>query len=355
MSIFLSKDGTALVTVMLLSTILLITAVSLTFLTGDATFKARKTHDLSYALAIAEAGVADVIQRMSTNYYYWIEKTVSNSFYGGSYVAKTSFDTNTGHVIIRSRGSINNVERITVLELLGTLWDLYNSVLGTDGAIIAGGSITLSTSACTINGSIMANGNIIKGTGNPTVNGDIIAVGSVSPGFAGSNTVYSGAAPVIVPTYNLQEWYVLATNGGLYFKGNQKFAGVSLNPGNGVVYVDGNVEVVNRSSLKGTLVVTGTITVNNRFDHSPFNTNWPALLAGIDIYLNNRNNYYGIIWAGNNIYSKNRRYVYGALIAKNNVYVENDMTLDPIPFYPAWSPTDSNKSPPEVVLGGWLQ
>ena len=348
------REGSVLITVIMVASMMLMAGMALAFLTSQSVISARRIHDGGCALSIAEAGVSDCLMRMSTNYLYWQNKSFSNSYADGTYLVSTVVDSNTFSTIITSTGSLNKDRRTTILEILGTIYDRYNAVLGVDGCIVAGGNVTLETSALTINGDIHCNGSILNSTGNPGVNGNVSACGTIAINAAG--TEMPNAAPITVPTYlPFDEWEALAKTNGLYYSSSLAAGGYDFRPSNGVVYVNGDVEIGNRSSLVGTLVASGTITINNRFDQTPFNTNWPSMLAGIDLNENNLNSYYGVMFAGNNVTLENRRYCYGAIIALNNVTIKNASTLDPLGRFPQWSPSSTSAVTPQIVYGGWLQ
>jgi len=151
----------------------------------------------------------------------------------------------------------------------------------------------------------------------------------------------------------LDPWIDLAKNGGLYYDKSQVWCKEDLNPGNGVIYVNGDVVIANRSSLHGTLVASGSIIINNRFTQTAYNPEWPALVAGVNVSLNNRNNYTGAIFAGNDIISLNKKIINGQLIALNNIYIANGAEIPAPTSAPSWDP--SGVSDPEIIVGGWLQ
>ena len=357
------QEGAAILIVMCVAAILLIAMMALSFLAGNASHMSRKLYSQGQSLEIAEAGIADMIYKMTTNYNMWRDGMTNEDTLGdGSYVASTETDTNTGHVLITSVGTVGSESTETVIELLGTIWDLYNSVWSEFDAIITGGNITFKSAAITINGALHANGNITKTTASdPTINGDVSASGTSDVTASGTNTTTTSDTTVTVPSYlefdeGNPNWYDLAQSNGLYYGSSQDFpAMTSLTPSNGVIYVNGNITFGGNSSFVGTLVASGSITVNNRLTHTPFNTNWPAMLAEIDINLWSLNSYYGVIWAGNNIDIHNNRTITGTIIAMNNLTIANRVNLDPLPYFPAWDPADTNKDPPEVVIGGWLK
>jgi len=350
------ENGSAFITVVILTAILMIAGVSLTFLTSNASHVSRKINDGARALAIAEAGVADQVVKMSTNggsgYTYWASG-VSNvgSFDSGTFVVYCARPSGSPNVDIYSIGTVNRESRMTVLELLnaGTV----------DGALIAGGNCTLDTSAMTVNGDVHANGNIFNSQGNPTINGDIEAAGGTiqltpgaghtanpnAPTFSVLDSIADESPPIAPP---FDWWRSMATNGGLYYSTNQSWAGTTIATTNGVVFVQGNAAISGRSRLTGTLVATGSITVDNQFEGQTLtNTNWPAFLAGFNVNLDNRNNIPGLIFAGNDIEVSNNRDIRGKLIAMNNISIKNRGIITP--------PPSGAAGYPQVNIGGWLR
>ena len=350
------RQGSAMVVVVCLAGLTLLVTFSMTMMAGSMARKSKMIHKGVQALSIAEAGVADVIQKMSTNYYPWSDAAITSDFAGGTYVVSTRTDFATAHVTIWSEGTIDGTRRETVVELLGDLYALYDQSLSPGAGLLSHGNITVETAAVKINGKIHTNGDLLHTRGNTKINGDISASGIVQLDVTSGHTTTDGVKPMVVPDFQpFDVWRDMAIANGIYYKKNTKLANVHLNPPNGIVYVEGDVEVVNQSWLVGTLVAAGSITINNRFYQTPFNTDWPALLAGMNVSLNNRNSYEGVIFAGNNIVSRNNRYIHGALLALNMIYVEDGCTIDPIEQPPAWSPIDTNNLPPIVTVGGWLR
>ena len=331
----------------------LITAM-MAAVTGQASYRVKKTLSLSSSLAIAEAGVADVIDIMNTNYMAGVGIAYSEDFGGGSYTVKTAMDALSGNILITSTGIFNGETRTTCLELLGDKFAIW-SALAAECAIIADGDVTLETAAPEIEGRVHANGNILHSSGNIKVLGDLTANGIVQitaqPGFQS----IPSHPRVSVPTYlPFDAWRDLAQSGGEYYEGNQTWNKVTLAPGNGVVYVNGDVEINNQSTMTGTLVASGSITINNRFNQTSFNATWPSLLAGVDVNLFNRNRYTGAVFAGNNITTRNNKVINGQLIALNNIYVENKAEIPRQYTSPAWDPNNAVPDP-EIVVGGWLK
>jgi len=351
-----NKNGSALVIVMCVAGLMLLMGLSITFLTGNRSYSVRKLTNKSQALAIAEAGVADMLSKLQEDYIIWMDGSNSANFGEGKYSVISTFNPANANITITSTAIVENDKCTTILEIIGDIDSIYNRSLGINGVMLAGGNITLDTGAINVNGDIHANGSILHSSGNTTIDGNASACGVNELNFSTGYTNIAGVSPIIIPDYRpFNEWEALAKSNGLYYATSQSFPMTNLRPANGVVYVNGDVSFANRSSLVGTLVASGKITFNNQFTHISFNTNWPALLAGGDIELNNRDNFYGIIFAGGNIKSKNRKEITGAFIAIGNIYAENNLNLSPLGYYPAWRPDDTNNVAPAVLVGGWLK
>lgn len=350
------REGSVLMIVVCMIGVLAMSGVTMTWMTGNTAKTARTMQSTARALSIAEAGVADMLTKLSTNYYYWQTKAFATNYDGGYFSVSNLLYAN-GHILISSSGTYGDETRVTTLELLGDQYSAWRALMGSYGGIIAGGDVFLRTAALTVNGGVRCNKSITHANGTPTINGDLAAVGTISytalPGFS----AVPNAPAIVVPNYlPFDPWLKLATNGGLYYGGNMNFIGANLNPSNGVVYVNGNVTFSTKpSSIRGTLVATGSITVDNRLAQTPYNTAWPSLLAGTDINENNLNSYVGVMFAGNNINIINRRDIRGCLIALNNVTVENGTTISPPIAPPAFDPTNTNNPPPDILIGGWLK
>lgn len=348
-----SKSGSALLVVIGFTMLLVMGGAAATWITGQSAFTSRKQLEQSRALAIAEAGVADVLAIMSTNYEAGVGVTYTNVYNGGRYVVSTSRDLTSGNVLVTSTGTYRTSSRRTRLELLGDIYQYWASLVE-DAAIIAGGDATLETAAPVIVGRVHANGNIFHSTGNLQIDGNLTAGGIIELTAKAGYVAITNHPELVVPSYfPIENWKAAAQSGGLYYSGNQNWRNVNLTPANGIVYVDGDVEINNRSTLAGTLIATGSISINNRFDQTLTASNMPALIAGVNINLLNRNRYDGIIWAGNNIVTRNNKIINGALIALNNIYLENKAQLPGTHSSPDWNPDGTPEQ--EVIVGGWVE
>ena len=350
------RRGSALVTVMCVSAVLLLASMVMAYMTRQALARAQRINTGARALAVAEAGIADMVSLLSTNYNMWRDATNTANFGGGSFTVVTRTQTN-GNVLITSAGTLGGVTRTTIMELLGTLQDINDSLFSLDGVILSGGDVRFSSAAFTINGNVHANGSVLSANGAQngdfTNNAVISAVGSVGTLDA---TLQPNSPERVLPTFDFDSYRQMATNGGLYYSNSMTFNGWHAFPSNGVVYVNGDVTIANHSSLVGTLVANGNITVINHFSHTNFpgQTNWPALLSAGNFTLQNREDYYGIIYAGLNVSIQNNTTCHGGIISGGYTEIRNHATMHQPGAYPPWDPLNPSV-PPEVIVGGWLR
>ncbi len=348
------QRGSALMVVLGLVLLMGLITTIMSAMTGQAAYRVKKTLEYSSSLAIAEGGVADVIDIMNTNYAAGVGTTYTKDLGGGSYTVKTERDAASGNIVIASTGTFRGETRTTCLELLGDKYAIW-SALAAQCAIIADGDIVVESAAPIIVGRIHANGDILSSSGAVDIDGDLTANGIIQIVPKDGFKAIPGHPKVSVPSYlPLDPWREMAQSGGLYYEGNQMWHRVTLTPANGVIYVNGDVEIKNQSILNGTLVASGSITINNQFTQTRFAPTWPTLLAGVDINLLNRGRYVGAAFAGNNITTINNKVIEGQLLAMNNIYVKNEAQVLPPTDPPAWTPNDDVPDP-EIVVGGWLK
>jgi hypothetical protein len=348
------QRGSALLIVLGLLFLMGLATAMMAAVTGQSAYRVKKTLWLSSSLAIAEAGVADVIDIMNTNYLAGVGITNSQAFGGGEYTVKTERDASTGNILISSTGTFMGETRTTCLELLGDKYAMW-SALAAQCAMIADGNIIVESASPIIVGRIHANGDILSSSGAVDIDGDLTANGIIQIVPKAGFKAVPGHPKVSVPSYlPLDPWREMAQSGGLYYEGNQKWHRVTLTPANGVIYVNGDVDIMNQSILNGTLVASGSITINNQFTQTQFTPTWPTLLAGVDLNLLNRGRYVGAAFAGNNITTLNNKVIRGQLLAMNNIYIKNEAQVLPPTYAPDWTPNDDVPDP-DIVVGGWLK
>jgi Tfp pilus assembly protein PilX len=350
-----ANQGFALVIAMVILTLLLLATMALTTMTNQSAFRVRRINRDAKALACAEAGIADMIAKLGTNYLYWQNNTTANTdFEGGAYSAVSQKKTN-NNVLITSVGTFNTSQRTTVVELLGTTENANNDLWDIDGAILAGTYVAFASAAFTVNGNVHANGNITESSGgkNGDINGIVSAVGTIGDL---DGTLQPASPRRDLPVFNIDSFRTLALNGGAYYPTNKTFSGQTISSSNGIIYVNGNVTIANKSTLNGTLVANGTVTIDNKFEqHNSINANYPAIICKGTIDVNNRTRWNGLLYSsGGNIILRNNMEIQNGVIANGYVDIKNNVTVTKGSGYPPWDPLNPTV-PPEVIVGGWLK
>ncbi len=349
------REGSALIIVMYVCLLLAVIGTVGWKLAGTATIRTKRYSVRSQALALAEAGVAEMYENVQTNNTYWAGRSITNAYGPGQYIAAAAWKSS--YIItITSTGTVDNISASTILEVLADRDYDYVSFFTGRFAIVTGGDCTVDTGALNIQGNIHANKNIEHTRGNSKVDGDLSAVGTIALPPYGAHTVTTNASYAGLPRlYPFSPWKTLAQNGGTYFNSSQVFSKDTFVPGNGVLFVEGDVLIENLTKLTGTLVATGNIIVENRFIQTAYTTNRPCLMAGGDVMLYNHNDYRGLIYAGGNFVSRNNKQIDGMVMAMGNGFVENNCDIIPTgedyDLFPGEPEIDGDR----VQVGGWVE
>ncbi len=341
------RKGSALVTVLILAAAMLASAaVVLAISQRTATFSAALRRD-ACSLYDAEAGVSIMLDLMSANqqsWAYWSAgRTLVTNYDGAMLTVTTSTTTNRDTGVrttrITSTARRGQSEQTTIVETRYVPIQFYQ--------VLAGGNIDLDSGAFDIYGDIHANGNIDGGGG--TVYGNITCSGpSCTQPAAPGYTASANEPRVDMNRYDCRpfdNWLSMAQNGGIYYPSSVEFNNDILKPGNGVVYVNGDITMKRGCVVTGVVVAAGSIDISQRFEqHAPpgsppswwveaygsvYGSNWPSLLAGATITERNNNEwtYPGCVFAAGGITMTQRRRFLGSVISLTNVYVKNNVLI----------------------------
>ena len=373
------KAGSAMLVVMLFCAILMLSSAAILAMASNASFRMRRQLRDSQTLQIAEAGIADMIGRLSDNYEMWQDSTNQAVFAGGQYRV-VSETTPNGSVIITSRGVIDSVSRIASVELLGTDRDHNDALFSLDGAILSGGDVRFNTAAFSIKGNVHSNTEVVTGGGNSAANADFLpadgaaevfisAVGNVDSILTA--TRQENVAERELPQFNFDSYRQLAIDEGLYFENGQAwsafrdFGANTYASGQGanrqeyipsgtnrIIYVNGDVEI-SAGNWHGTLVVNGNVTLRNQY-HQTANPGMPAILSTGSVDIGNRGTINGLIYAKLNVYVNNNVDLNGGIISGGYTEINNNTDVVHPSDSPDWDPLQPT-IPPEVLVGGWLR
>ncbi len=352
-------EGSALVVVLGVSMVLMLAGITLLILSRQSLHRIQRTTYYSQAQAAAEAGVADMVAKITQNPTIWRNATNSALFLTNGRYNTVSQPLTNGNVLITSDGIYMGVSNRTIVEILGTVQTRWNDLYNTNSAILSGGDVRFSTAAFEIDGDTHANQNVTSSSGaqNGTIDGDITACGTVG-NLTTSGNVVTGAPPSQIPPgnpFNFDSYRQLATNGGVYFATGQTMNGTPISaPTNGILYINGSLTIGNNSSFAGTIVVNGNVTIKNHFNHTQLTSNMPAILCTGTITIENHTTLNGLIYAQVNVIVQNNTTINGGIISGGFTDISNSTTVRYGGIYPVWDPLNPTV-PSDVIIGGWLK
>jgi Tfp pilus assembly protein PilX len=164
-----------------------------------------------------------------------------------------------------------------------------------------------------------SNGNtVINGSG--TITGIVSAHGTITMnGNWNGVTQNAGVDTIDVPSISEAEFNRLRTiaqASGFYYNGSYTH-NTNGNLGNQIIFVDGNL-TINSHVFNGTLVATGSVTVNgsSQIDGSTINT---AIFSGGNIVMNGSSDSYGAFWSNGSFVQNGRSRVIGSIVSRGDI------------------------------------
>lgn len=266
------QTGSALTVSILSSAILTLLASGLFSMTIQGAMEVYRLGRASEALLLADVGTNIMISRLKEDFSNKDDPTVypSGNLGRGSYSAVISQPG--GRIIIESTGTVKGIKRKTIVEVKWEGGEAFDYGVFSNGDLSLGGSSEVIADArSNQNMALSGNGRL---QGNAEASGSITTLDTSQ--ITGTQT--SGMPPLSYPTFDFNQYYNLATEGGLVYNGNQNFNAVTLTPGNGVMYVNGNVTLSGNSTLNGVLVATGSIVVIDTFVQTQVGS-YPSLMS----------------------------------------------------------------------------
>jgi len=207
----------------------------------------------------------------------------------------------------------------------------------------------MAAAAFDIWGDIHANGDVDGVNGG--VHGNITCSGPNNTQTAEAGYTSTANAPLVdMSGYDARlsfpDWKSMAQSGGIYEPGDVEWDNDVLNPGNGVIYIDGNITMRRGCEVVGVVVVAGDVDLSQAYTQTApageppswwledyaeqYGSNWPCLLAGGDITERNRNvfEYPGAFFAAGEISLTQRRTFAGSVVSLGTVYIKNRVTIN---------------------------
>ncbi len=287
-----NKKGAIFLTVMAISALLIMIAVSASNMLLQDVHMIRRLKHLTQAQLVAEAGVSQALATLAQQGFSAKDNAAnfpSTSFGPGSF--DVTVIQSGGRVLLSSEGIVEGVSKTVSVEIKDAYPTALNYIMS------AGGDITLAAllSDVEIDGDMHANNradiyNVIGDselvvTGTATASNDKVYAytwklffstsisidGTVyTPSDWGLNTheIDGGAVPVTFPSFNLAYYKALAQASGDYYAEDTVFGShystTDLEPANGIIYVDGDAEFRGTCNLHGG-VVADSIKITNKW------------------------------------------------------------------------------------------
>lgn len=266
------QNGSVLTVAILCTAIVTLFSAGLFALTLNNSAITNRLHNSMKAFFLAEAGASHMLAVLKENYANKDDssKYPSVSLAGGSY--SVTITQPSKRVIVQSIGTMKKIKRRVIIEVIWNGGEAFNYGIFSNGNLTFAGLSKLDYNERT-------NSNLTV-SGNAQLKKDAYASGTITILNQGKilGKQYPGVAKIPYPTFDFNYYYNLASNGGLLYTGNQTFNNKTLAPGNGVMYVNGNVTFTGTSKLTGVLVATGSITLQNTFTQTQVST-YPALMS----------------------------------------------------------------------------
>lgn len=366
-----NKDGSALLTVLLVVLISTIMVGSFFNMSSQRSFMAKKLTNRTRAISIAEAGVHVAYSILATNFE---ARSSDDAFpetaYAGGVYDVTITSIGDDIAVIKSAGTYGDVTEMTILDVRkegtisggsgggaipGTAWEC--SVFASGKITVNGNGNIQGVTHC--NNDFRANGNMDWGTvaSNVTIttgnnfkgNGNIIIHGSVEAAtkisLNGSCTIDYISSPITYyshwtcnigeehsdppiypirpfPELDLTPYYQIALENGQVINQNKTYNGnndLGNIPG-GVLWINGTVRINGTFSMHGMLIATGYIKLNGECYHYKSPNGFCGILSR-DSYVNVNGNHdiYGVIYSRENLRLNGNGNIFGQILCDGNI------------------------------------
>jgi len=267
------SNGSLFVTVILISMIMIFIAVAGTNMLMQDVHMVKHLKKTTAAQYIAEAGISDAFATLVENGFTALDTNFplqDSSFAGGSY--NVTVTRSSGRILLVSVGNYESISRTVSVEIEDNTASAlyYMMAAGTDLRLRA-----FFFGLADINGDLHANDDVtlraqalalidVDTCGSSCCDGNVTACNRIfeSAGMLGliniHGSVAEGVAPVSFPQFDYVSYKALAQGSGDYHSGDTDFGSIgattNLNPGNGIIYVDGTATFYGRCNLMGGVI-----------------------------------------------------------------------------------------------------
>lgn len=249
-----SERGSVILVVVLIAALLMLLGASMSYLVSQDAHMSKMLRRRAQAHALAEAGISHAFAVLAedfgraTNPFNFPQTGLGPGVYDPEVTLVGS-----DRARIVSTGIVESVVEVVEVDVSApTGWlpeqvMFANSYMKLRGDGDAFGS-THSNSYTDMGGTVWI-GEHATASGDMTVSGGAVVEGQTI-----------GDWPMIpFPILNFDLYHQLAREGGIVYEGNQTFSDTTLSPGNGIVWVNGDVTFTSHVHVHGCVVATGDI------------------------------------------------------------------------------------------------
>lgn len=273
-----NTKGVMFVTVMLTLMLMISIAVSASNMLLQDTYMIKRLKRSTQAQYLAEAGINDALATLAElglaakdNPENFPQKSLGEGTYDVTVIESGE------RVLLQSEGEVNGVTRTVALEVKeGAPTSLYYAMSsGSDFRLTAS-----QTGWSDINGDIHANRNMSLRTlqagwidvdtcGGECCDGSLSATGTVSldDGVTYHGSLTEGAPAITFPDFDYASYINLAMAGDDYYSGDAIWVSQTLNPTNGIIYVEGTATFNGVCHLYGGLVADKIMVEGELYQH----------------------------------------------------------------------------------------
>ena len=262
--------------VMVISMLMIFIAVSASNMLLQDVHMVKRLKYTAQAEYLAEAGINHALAWLNANGLSALNPASfsltppGGSGLDGTYTVTAKNDAAGNRVLLESVGTIQSVSRTVALEVRDTMPSCMNYILSANGdVLLKAGFVSLMDIEGDIHGNqsvqlstgIFLGFMLVDGTATYTISQDDMVSIDVYIGYinAGGIDFWPGTHTkkdwqdnaVELPEFDYAYYKDQAQSSGLYYSGDQLFSSQSLNPGNGITYVEGT------ATFRGTCHVYG--------------------------------------------------------------------------------------------------
>ena len=281
-----NQRGQVLIVVMGLIVLMVITTISLSSMMQQDVRLVRRVKEKEQARLLAEAGVNRALVKINDDGYPSFPQAsyVTGSLDTGSY--SVDLTAAEGRHLVESTGTVSGVSGMVSAEVEDNTPTALNYFSGAGANIKI--KIHTNVNDGIITGDIHANNDVFlyaQNNASLTVNGEVSATGIVQEGTKHYDSdskdtdvvinglvndqavIYEGEEQITFPEFDYSSYRQAAEDDGILYTSDTTFGTETLSPNNGIVYVDGGVDINGTLTLNGSLIA-GSIDIspNSKLD-----------------------------------------------------------------------------------------